>query len=58
MKNVYNPVCDFGIPEKQCCFWVRAAVQTMRLSAREKRNNEPYIYMASFPKNTQNTLPK
>jgi hypothetical protein len=31
MKKVYNPVCDFCIPEKRCCFRVRVNVQTSAL---------------------------
>jgi len=56
MKKVYHLVCDFGIPEKQCCFWVRAAMHIMWLSAREKRNSRPSIHLQHPAKSIQNPL--
>ena len=58
MKKVYNPISDFCVSEKRCCFWVRVVVQTVELSLRKQQNRRPYFYATIFRKTTENTLPK
>lgn len=56
MKKVYNPIPDFYIPEKQCCFRVRVAVQTVEPGSQKQRNIQPYIYIVLSTKTTENPL--
>ena len=58
MKKVNNLISDFCIPEKRCCFWVRAVMQTVELKLRTQPNRQPDIYVATLAKTTENTLPK
>ncbi|MDQ2721539.1 MAG: hypothetical protein M3Z26_17515 [Bacteroidota bacterium] len=56
MKKVNSLIYKFCIPEKRCCFWVRAVMQTMKLKLRTQRNRQPDIYVAALKKTTENTL--
>ena len=56
MKNLYNPIADFYIPEKQSCFRVRVVVQTVEPSVRKQHNTKAYIYVAILAKITESTL--
>jgi hypothetical protein len=56
MKKVYNPIFDFFIPEKRCCFWVGVVMQTVRLSLRKQQNTQSYVYVVLLTKITENTL--
>jgi hypothetical protein len=56
MKKVYNPIPDFFIPEKRCCFWVGVVMQTVEPSVRKQHNTKAYIYVAILAKITESTL--
>ena len=56
MKKVHNPIPDFYIPEKQCCFRVRVVVQTVEPTPQKQQNTKPYMYVILPAKSTENTL--
>jgi len=57
LKKVNNCICEFYIPGKRGCFWVRVAMQTGELRHRKKQNRKSYIYQTAQTETAENTLP-
>jgi len=56
VKKLNNGICDFYIPGKRGCFWVRVAMQTLKPGHRKKQNRKSYIYRPAQTETAENTL--
>ncbi len=56
LKKLNNGICDFYIPGKRGCFWVRVAMQTVEQRPRKKPNRKSYIYQPAQTETAENTL--
>jgi hypothetical protein len=55
MKKI-NAGTDFYFSKNRNSFWVREGMYAGQQNISTMRGRQPYIYVASFPKTTENTL--